>query len=137
MKILNRIARPCGIVGSVWAVLLAIFYSLFFATHFVTATIGRQSWGFRTATTDTWATLAVIILMALMGLLGLLSTILSMRTNRLSRIFIWVSALATLVISLLSGLLLLPAAILLILAAIGIGKKKEAPPTGVGTGGIR
>jgi len=136
MKTLNRISKPCGIVGGVWSVLLAVLLSLFIPTRFVTTTIGGQSWEFRTSVAESWAwgVLTIIILMALMGLLGLLAMILAKRSHRLSRIFIWVSALATLVISLVSivtmvsvGIILLPAAILLILAAIGMGKKVEVP----------
>jgi len=72
--------------------------------------------------------------MALMGLLGLLAMILSKRNPRLSGIFIWISALAMLLISLIStfsmvsrGIILLPAAILLILAAIGVKGSEETP----------
>lgn len=141
MKTLNGIAKPCGIVGGVWAVLLAVLLSLFIPTRFVTtAMIGGQSWGFTTSVAESWAwgILTIIIIMALMGLLGLLAMILAKRSHRLSRIFIWVSALATLVISLVStvtmvsvGIILLPAAILLILAAIGMREKDKTPLTEV------
>ena len=96
--------------------------------------IEGQSWTFTTSVSESWAwlILAIIILMALMGLLGLLAMILAKRSHRLSQIFLWVSALATLVISLVSavtmvsvGIILLPAAILLILAAIGMREKDE------------
>ena len=95
MKKLNRIARPCGIAGGVWAVLLAVLLSLFIPTRFITTTIGGRSWGFQTSVAESWAwgVLTIIILMALMGLLGLLAVILAKRSHRLSRVFIWVSGI--------------------------------------------
>jgi hypothetical protein len=138
MKTINRVAKPCGIVGGIWAVLLSIILTLIFpARTFTQKIIEGQSWTFRTSVAESWAwgVLTIIILMALMGLLGLLAVILTRRIYQLSRIFIWVSALATLLISLVSmvtmasvGIILLPATILLILAAIGMGKKEEAVP---------
>ena len=135
MKTLNRIAKPCGIIGGVWAVLLSILLSLIVPARTVTTTmIEGQAWGFTTSVAESmaWGILTIIIFMALMGLLGLTAVILSKRNPWLSRIFIWISALAILVISLVStfsmvsvGLILLPAAILLILAAIGMRKKEE------------
>ena len=135
MKILSRTAKPCGIAGGVWSVLLAIFYSLLLPTHAVimTTTTGQSSI-ITTAVSEfwDWLTIALIIFMALMGLLGLLAMILAKRSYQLSRILIWISAIAMLVLSLGSaitmvsrGILLLPAAILLILAAISMSKKAE------------
>jgi hypothetical protein len=132
MKILRRIAKPCGIAGGVWAVLLAIFLSLIAPirgvttpSQYVTNTIESVAWGIIT----------ILIIMLLLGILGLVGLMLSRRNPRLGRIFLWISSLGTFVLSLAlififispSGLLLLPAAILLILAAIGIGRRAEAP----------
>lgn len=137
MKTLNRIARPCGIAGGVWAVLLSILLTLIFpARTFTQKIIEGQSWTFRTSTSESWAwlILVIIILMAIMGLLGLLSITLNKINPRLGRTLIWISALAMLVISFVStssmvsvGIILLPAAILLILAAIGMREKDKAP----------
>jgi Tol biopolymer transport system component len=123
MKTIGRMAKPCGIAGGVWAVLLPILLTLIIpARTFATSVVESWSWGI----------LVIITFMALMGLLGLLSIILNKGNPRLSRIFIWVSALVMLVISLVStismvsvGIILLPAAILLILAAIGMRKQMK------------
>jgi len=68
--------------------------------------------------------LPILSFIALIGVLGLLAIVLSKRRLHLGRIFVWVSALAMLVVSLVSifslGLFFLPASILLILAAIGL-----------------
>jgi ABC-type enterochelin transport system permease subunit len=72
-----------------------------------------------------------------MGLLGLLAVILRMRNLGLGQWFIRVSAITMLVLSLVGavtmvsvGIILFPAAILPILAAIGRGKKAEVVPVG-------
>jgi glucan phosphoethanolaminetransferase (alkaline phosphatase superfamily) len=138
MKTLSRIAKPCGIAGGVWGVLLAIIYSLFLPTHTViTTTITGQSSIITTTSSESWdwLILAFIILTALMGILGLLAVIMRTKNLGLSRLFIWVSAIVMLVLSfggaitmVSVGIILLPAAILLILAAIGMGRKEEAVP---------
>jgi hypothetical protein len=138
MKILNRIAKPCGIAGGVWGILLAIIYSFLLPTHTViTTTITEQSSIITTTASESWDWLiiAFIILTALMGILGLLAVILRMRNLGLGQWFIRVSAITMLVLSLVGavtmvsvGIILLPAAILLILAAIGMGKKAESVP---------
>ncbi len=137
MKTLNRIAKPCGIAGGVWAVLLAIILSLLAPTRMVTSEISMEPGQYVTNTIETiaWGTVAIIIIMLLLGIMGLLGLILSRRIPRTSRIFIWISSLGMLVLSLAlmfifispSGLILLPAAILLILAAIGMRRKEDAP----------
>jgi hypothetical protein len=84
MKTIGRMAKPRGIAGGVWAVLLPIFLTLIIpARTFATSVV--ESWA--------WGILVIITFMALMGLLGLLSIILNKGNPRLSRIFIWVSAL--------------------------------------------
>jgi Ca2+/Na+ antiporter len=138
MKTLNRIAKPCGIAGGVWGVLFAVILSLLAPTRMVTSEISMEPDQYVTNTIESiaWGTVAIIIIMLLLGILGLLGLILSRRITRTSRIFIWISSLGMLVLSLAlmfvfispSGLILLPAAILLILAAIGMGKKEEALP---------
>ena len=137
MKTLRRIAKPCGIVGGVWAVLLAIILSLLAPTRMVTRGIAMAPGQYVTNTIESiaWGTVTTIVITILLGILGLLALILARKIPRASRIFIWISSLGMLVLSLAlmfiltipSGLILLPAAILLILAAIGMGKKEEAP----------
>ena len=127
MNVIRRIALPCGIIGGVWAVLLSILLSLIVPARTVTTTmIEGQAWGFTTSVAESmvWGILTIIIFMALMGLLGLLAIVLHKRRPYLGRIFIWVSALAILGVSLVSifslGLFFLPASILLIVSAIGL-----------------
>ncbi len=138
MKTLNRIAKPCGIAGGVWSILLAIIYSFFLPTHTVitTTTTGQSSIITTTASESwDWLIIAFIILTALVGLLGLLAVIMRTKNLGLGQWFIRVSAITMLVLSLVGtvtmvsvGIILFPAAILLILAAIGMGKKAEAVP---------
>jgi len=114
MKTLNRIAKPCGIVGGVWGILAPIL--MLFSS---------PPWAF----VRIWWYLPILSFVILMGVLALVAIVLSKRRLHLGRIFIWVSALAVLVVSFLGlftwGLFFLPASILLILAAIGIRKREE------------
>jgi len=68
--------------------------------------------------------LPILSFIALMGALGLLAVVLSKQRLRLGRIFVWVSALAMLAVSLVSifsiGFFFLPAVALLLVAAIGL-----------------
>jgi hypothetical protein len=68
--------------------------------------------------------LPVLSFISLMGILGLLAIVLRKKKLRLGRIFIWISAVAMLLVSLLAifsiGLLFLPASALLLVAAIGL-----------------
>ena len=138
MKTLNRIAKPCGIAGGVWAILLAIILSVIAPIRMVTNVITFPDPGQRAAETIesiAWGTVTIIVIMLLLGILGLVGLMLSQRNPRLNRIFKWVSSLGMLVLSLAlkfiflspSGLILFPAAILLILAAIGMRKTGRVP----------
>ncbi|MBA7702641.1 hypothetical protein ES703_111410 [subsurface metagenome] len=77
--------------------------------------------------------LPILSAIAVMGLLGLLAISVIRRHPHMEIAFLWVSALAMLIASLLSifsvGLYFLPVSILLILAAIGMGRKEKAVPT--------
>ena len=138
MKTLNRIARPCGIAGGVWGILLAIILSVIAPIRMVTNVITFPDPGQRATETIesiAWGTVTIIIVMLLLGILGLVGLILSQRNPRLNRIFKWVSSLGMLVLSLAlmfiflspSGLMLFPAAVLLILAAIGMRETRRTP----------
>ncbi len=137
METLKRIAKPCGIAGGIWAILLAIILSVIAPICMITNAITMAPGQYVTNTIESiaWGTVTIIIIMLLLGILGLLSLMLSRRNPQLSRIFIWISGLGMLVLSLalmfvflsLSGLVLLPAAILLILAAIGTRETGTAP----------
>jgi len=75
--------------------------------------------------------LPVLSAIAVMGLLGLLAILVIRRHPHLEVTLLWVSALVMLIASLLSifslGLYFLPASVLLLLAAIGIGKTGAIP----------
>lgn len=69
--------------------------------------------------------LPILGFIALMGVLGLSAIVLHKKRPRLGRIFIWVSALAMLIVSL--GLIyFLPAAILLIVALVGLKEVEKS-----------
>ena len=138
MKTLNKIAKPLGIVGGVWSILFAIILSVIAPIRMVTNMITFPDPGQRATETIesiAWGAVTIIVIMFLLGILGLVGLMLSQRNPRLNHISKWVSSLGMLVLSLVlmfiflspSGLILLPAAILLILAAIGIGRRAEAP----------
>ena len=114
MKTLNRIALPCGIVGGIWGLLAPILMAFI-----------SPAWVYE----KVWWYLPLLSFVALMGVLALVAIVLSKRRLHLGRIFIWVSALAVLVVSFLGlftwGLFFLPASILLILAAIGLRRDEE------------
>ena len=138
MKTLRRIAKPCGIAGGIWSILFAIILSVIAPIRMVTNVITFPDPGQRATETIesiAWGTVIIIVIMFLLGILGLVGLMLSQRNPRLNHISKWISSLGMLVLSFAlmvfflspSGLILLPAAILLILAAIGIGRRAEAP----------
>ena len=138
MKTLRRIAKPCGIAGGIWSILFAIILSVIAPIRMVTNVITFIDPGQRATEaieSIAWGTVIIIVIMFLLGILGLVGLMLSQRNPRLNHISKWVSSLGMLVLSLVlmfiflspSGLILLPAAILLILAAIGTGRRLETP----------
>jgi protein-S-isoprenylcysteine O-methyltransferase Ste14 len=139
MNTIRKIAKPCGIVGAIWSTLFAILLSIITPTSMVTKVITLDAGQFITSETAKidWGMVITIAIMLLLGVMGLVTMILARRIPRTSRIFIWISSLGTLLLSLAlmliltvpAGLLLLPAAILLILAAVGM--KETAPFQGV------
>jgi len=138
MKILRRIAKPCGIAGGVWAILFAIVLSVIAPIRMVTNVITFPDPGQRATETIesiAWGTVTIIVIMLFLGILGFVGLMLSQRNPRLNRIFKWVSSLGMLVLSLAlmffflspAGLVLFPAAILLMLAAIGMRETRRVP----------
>jgi hypothetical protein len=146
MKILNRIAKPCGIVGGVWGFLAPILVLLPVTSRGITPPVivppGHDvsvlrrpvlGWGEDMVSMVEAGTagdaLPVLSTIAVMGLLGLLTILVIKRHPYLKVAFLWVSALAMLIAILLSifslGLYFLPASILLILAAVGIREDKQ------------
>ena len=133
MGVIHKISLPCGIVGGIWGLLAPILVVLPItmrgASSPVTGEQGKQEMVSMVEAGTAGDALPILSFIALMGLLGLLAIVLSRRRLHLGRIFIWVSALAILAISLVSifslGLFFLPASILLILAAVGMRENKR------------
>ncbi len=128
MNVIRRIALPCGIAGGIWGLLAPILALLPItvrcAVSPVTGEQGKREWVSMVEAGTAGDALPILSFTALMGLLGLLAIVLHKRRPYLGRIFIWVSALAILGVSLVSifslGLFFLPASILLIVSAIGL-----------------
>ena len=152
MKTLNRIAKPCGIAGGFWGLLAPVMVLLPITSRGITppvtvvpghevSVLRRPDIGFSKDMVSmveadvAGDALPILSAIALMGLLGLLAILVIRRHPHLEVALLWVSALLMLIASLLSifsvGLYFLPASILLILAAIGMRKKEEAPLTEV------
>jgi len=128
MNVIRRIALPCGIVGGIWGLLAPILVLLPITVRgAVSPVTGQQEQREMVSMVEAGVAgdaLPILSFIALMGLLGLLAIVLHKRRPYLGRIFIWVSALAILGVSLVSifslGLFFLPASILLIVSAIGL-----------------
>jgi len=135
MKKLNRTAKLLGIVGGVWGLLTPLLVLLPIATVGVTppfpdGMVKEERVSMVEAGTAGDA-LLVLSAIAMMGLLGLLAVLLTRGHPYLAAILLWIVAVDMFILSLISifsvGLYFLPAAILLILAAIGMRKKEDAP----------
>lgn len=126
---IRKAAMPCGIAGGIWGILAPLLVFV--------PTIGYAPVDLSTGESKRSSTVSMIeagmvgeflpILgfIALMGMLGLLAIALHKKRPRLGRIFIWVSALAMLIVSL--GLIyFLPAAILLIVALVGLKEVEKS-----------
>jgi len=128
MNVIRKIALPCGVAGGIWGLLAPILVLLPITARGVTPPVtGEQGETEMVSMAEAGvagSALPVLSFIALMGVLGLLAIVLNKRRLHLGRIFVWVSALAMLAVSLVSifslGLFFLPASILLILAAIGL-----------------
>jgi len=150
MKKLNRITKPCGIVGGIWGLLAPILVLLSVASRGITPPItvvpGHEVSVLRRPVLSlskdmvsmveagtAGDALPILSTIAMMGLLGLLAILVIRKHPHLEVAFLWVSALGMLIASLLSifslGLYFLPASVLLLLAAIGMEKKEEVPLT--------
>ncbi len=128
MNVIRRIALPCGVVGGIWGLLAPILVLLPVTARRATPPFtGEQGESEMVSMVEAGVAgdaLPILSFIALMGVLGLLAIVLSKRRLHQGRIFVWVSALAMLVVSLVSifsiGLVFVPASILLMLAAIGL-----------------
>ena len=130
MSTMRKVAVPCGIIGGVWALLAPLAVFLPISRVGVTAPfpggVGEEKMVSMVEAGVAGDALPVLSFVSLMGILGLLAIALRKKKPLLGRVFIWVSAVAMLAVSALSifsiGLLFLPAAALLMVAAIGQGE---------------
>ena len=141
MNIMRKIALPCGIAGGVWGLLAPILVLLPITARGVTPPVTveqgeqvhvliRPALGLGEEMISmveagvAGSALPVLSFIALMGVLGLLAIVLSRKRSSLGKPFLWTSAVAMLLVSLLSifslGLFFLPASVLLLVAAIGL-----------------
>jgi len=141
IKVIRKIAKPCGIAGGIWGLLAPTVVLLPItergATPPVTVVPGYEVAGIRRLVLGLGKEmvsmveagvagdiLPILSFIALMGLLGLLAIVLHKRKSRLGKLFLWISALAILAVSLFGfsslGMIFLPAGILLMLAAMGV-----------------
>ena len=148
MNVIRKIAKPCGIAGGIWGLLAPILVLLPITERGITPPVtvvpgyevsvirkvvlglGREMVSMAEAGVA-GDILPILSFIALMGLLGLLAIVLHKRKFRLGKLFIWISALAILAVSLFGfsslGMIFLPAGILLMLAAIGL--REQAKPS--------
>ncbi len=125
---MRRVALPCGIVGGVWGLLAPVLVLLPIATRGATSPVaGEQGESEMVSMVEAGAAgdaLPFLGFISLMGVLGLLAMVLSKRRPRLGKPFLWTSAIAMLLVSLLGifsvGLFFLPSSVLLLVAAFGL-----------------
>ena len=130
MNTIRKIAKPCGIVGGAGTMLLSLLVFLFIPAYTTTATaVWRDETGQilssvteKSSVGSGFMVLSIFTgVTAVMGLLALVSILALKNKPRLRSSLLWVSIAGIIVCGLFSlGILLLPAAILLILAAVGM-----------------
>jgi len=135
---MRRAALPCGVAGGVWGLLAPVVVLVPVSKVGVTPPfpggVGEESMVSMVGAGTAGDALPILSFIALMGVLGLVAIVLRKKKPRLGRVFIWVSAIAVLAASLAGifsiGLFFLPAAALLLVAAIVLkweSKRGEAP----------
>jgi len=124
---MRRVALPCGIAGGVWGVLAPVLVLLPIGVRGTVPPDGGTGEKEMVSMLEmgmAGQALPILSFVALMGVLGLLAIGLSKRSPRLGKPFLWTSAVAMLLVSLLGifsiGLLFLPASVLLLVAAWGL-----------------
>jgi hypothetical protein len=131
---MRKVAVPCGIAGGVWGLLapLLVFLPIYVggAVSPFPGGVGEERMASMVEVGVAGDALPFLGFISLMGVLGLLAIALGRRKPRLGKPFLWTSAVAMLLASLLSifsiGLLFLPASALLLVAAIGLkGESKR------------
>jgi hypothetical protein len=105
MNLLRKIAKPCGILGGVWGILVSLMGLLLMPAATLTA--------------------VMLIVTFLVGVLAILGTLFRQRSLRLTFIVLWAGSIIYLTLGILTGpYFYLPAAILLFVAVMG-GKKPQ------------
>ena len=134
---MRGVILPCGIVGGVWGLLAPVLVLLPIGAQVavppVTGGVGEEETVQEMVSMVEAGTagdaLPILSFIALMGVLGLLAIVLSKKRLHLGRIFVWISALAILAVSLLGifsiGLFFLLASALLLVAAIGLKRESK------------
>ena len=135
MNVIRKIAVPCGIIGGVCTVLLSVFVFLVTPTQIGTTAVMRDETGqvLTSVTEKTFASgnLPFLIFTGIttaMGVLALVAVLSLKRRPQLRSVLMWVSVSTILTFGIFSlGLILLPASILLMLAAIGLREPGRFP----------
>ena len=128
MSVMRRVALPCGIVGGVWGLLAPILVLLPItaraAVSPITGGVGDREMVSMVEAGTALDALPFLGFISLMGVLGLLAIVLRKRRPRIGKPFLWTSAVAMLLVSLLGifslGLFFLPASVLLLVATFGL-----------------
>jgi hypothetical protein len=131
MNFLHKIARPCGIAGGIWGIL---------GSMLLLTLMGASSQGMTTITTLSnnqsittisrthwfYYDISLLIFTGLMGVMGIAGIILSKGRHHSGMILVCLSAIAMLIVSvLIIPPFLIPAAVLLVLAAIGLARSPK------------
>ena len=125
---MRRVVLPCGIVGGVWGLLAPILVLLpitaLAAVNPITGGVEDREMVSMVEAGTALDALPFLGFISLMGVLGLLAIVLRKRRPRIGKPFLWTSAVAMLLVSLLGifslGLFFLPASVLLLVATFGL-----------------
>jgi len=124
---MRRVALPCGITGGVWGILAPIVVLLPIGMRGTAPPNGGAGEEEMVSLLEIGAALdalPILSFISLMGVLGILAMVLSKKRSSLGKPFLWTSAIAMLLVSLVSifsvGLFFLPASVLLLVAATGL-----------------
>ena len=125
---MRRVALPCGVVGGVWGLLAPILVLVPITSRAtvspITGGVGDREMVSMVGAGTALDALSFLGFISLMGVLGLLAIVLRKRRLRIGKPFLWTSAVAMLLVSLLGifslGLFSLPASVLLLVAAFGL-----------------
>ena len=130
MKIFQIVAKPCGIIGSSWGIVLSILLIFFTSAKTVTSSVVMNAEGNIISKTLEISPIKplvlVVIASGLIGIMGLIAMFMIQKNIKMGIIFIWTSAILLLLVNLLSLstsiLFFAPAILLLTAAAIGFLK---------------